>query len=113
MLRGSHNRNVTERGYDRIKTFGAGRELRAEEWADYLTQMLNSGVMDVAYDEAHSLKLNETSWQVLRGERKVQLVRFESYEEKRKRQEETAEPVKTKKEVIRDELNPNLLHQVE
>ncbi|RDB07085.1 DNA helicase RecQ [Runella aurantiaca] len=104
VLRGSHNRNVTERGYDRIKTFGAGRELRAEEWADYLTQMLNSGVMDVAYDEAHSLKLNETSWQVLRGERKVQLVRFESYEEKRKRQEETAEPVKTKKEVIRDEL---------
>lgn len=104
VLRGSHNRNVTERGYDRIKTFGAGRELRAEEWAEYLTQMLNSGVMDVAYDEAHSLKLNETSWQVLRGERKVQLVRFESYEEKRKRQEETAEPVKTKKEVIKDEL---------
>ncbi|WP_428668521.1 DNA helicase RecQ [Runella sp.] len=104
VLRGSHNRNVTERGYDRIKTFGAGRELRAEEWADYLTQMLNSGVMDVAYDEAHSLKLNETSWQVLRGERKVPLVRFESYEEKRKRQEEAAEPVKTKKEIIRDEL---------
>ncbi len=104
VLRGSHNRNVTERGYDRIKTFGVGREMRPEEWADYLTQMLNSGVMDIAYDEAHSLKLNETSWQVLRGERKVELVRFESYEEKRKRQEEQAEPVKTKKEVIRDEL---------
>jgi ATP-dependent DNA helicase RecQ len=104
VLRGSHNRNVTERGYDRIKTFGAGRDLRAEEWAEYLTQMLNSGVMDIAYDEAHALKLNEISWRVLRGERKVELVRFESYEEKRKRQEEQAEPIKTKKEVIRDEL---------
>ena len=104
VLRGSHNRNVTERGYDRIKTFGVGRDLRAEEWAEYLTQMLNSGIMDIAYDEAHALKLNELSWQVLRNERKVQLVRFESYEEKRKRQEEQAEPVKTKKEVIRDEL---------
>lgn len=104
VLRGSHNRNVTERGYDRIKTFGAGRDLRAEEWAEYLTQMLNSGVMDIAYDEAHALKLNDISWRVLRGERKVELVRFESYEEKRKRQEEQAEPVKTKKEVIRDEL---------
>lgn len=104
VLRGSHNRNVTERGYDRIKTFGVGRDLRAEEWAEYLTQMLNSGIMDIAYDEAHALKLNELSWQVLRNERKVKLVRFESYEEKRKRQEEQAEPVKTKKEVIRDEL---------
>jgi len=104
VLRGSHNRSVTERGYDKIKTFGVGRDLRAEEWAEYLTQMLNSGVMDVAYDEAHSLKLNEISWRVLRGERKVELVRFESYEEKRKRQEEQTEPVKTKKEIIRDEL---------
>lgn len=104
VLRGSHNRNVTERGYDRIKTFGAGRDLRAEEWAEYLTQMLNSGVVDIAYDEAHSLKLNEISWRVLRGERKVELVRFESYEQKRQRQEEQAEPIKTKKEIIRDEL---------
>lgn len=104
VLRGSHNRNVTERGYERIKTFGAGRDLRGEEWAEYLTQMLNSGVIDIAYDEAHSLKLNEISWRVLRGERKVELVRFESYEQKRQRQEEQAEPVKTKKEIIRDEL---------
>lgn len=104
ILRGSQNRNVVERGYDRIKTFGAGRDLRAEEWAEYLTQMLNSGVVDVAYDEAHALKLNEISWRVLRGERKVELVRFESYEQKRQRQEEQAVPVKTKKEIIRDEL---------
>lgn len=104
VLRGSHNRNVTERGFDRIKTFGAGRDLRAEEWAEYLTQMLNSGVVDIAYDDAHSLKLNEISWRVLRGERKVELVRFESYEQKRQRQEEQAEPIKTKKEIIRDEL---------
>ncbi|MFN8345671.1 MAG: DNA helicase RecQ [Spirosomataceae bacterium] len=104
VLRGSHNRNVIERGYERIKTFGVGKDLRGEEWAEYLTQMLNSGIMDVAYDEAHALKLNDISWQVLRGERKVELVRFESYEEKRKRQEEQVEPVKTKKEVIRDEL---------
>jgi len=104
ILRGSQNRNVVERGYDRIKTFGAGRDLRPEEWAEYLTQMLNSGVMDVAYDEAHALKLNEISWRVLRGERKVELVRFESYEQKRQRQDEQAAPVKTKKEIIRDEL---------
>ncbi|MCU0338796.1 MAG: DNA helicase RecQ [Spirosomaceae bacterium] len=104
VLRGSHNRNVTERGYDKIKTFGAGRDLRAEEWAEYLTQMLNSGVVDVAYDEAHALKLNEISWRVLRGERKVELVRFESYQQKRERAQLEEPVVKSKKEVIRDEL---------
>ncbi|MEZ4905547.1 MAG: DNA helicase RecQ [Spirosomataceae bacterium] len=104
ILRGSQNRNVVERGYDRIKTFGAGRDLRPEEWAEYLSQMLNSGIIDVAYDEAHAFKLNEISWRVLRGERRVELVRFESYEQKRQRQEEQVVPVKTKKEIIRDEL---------
>ncbi|MFN4146150.1 MAG: DNA helicase RecQ [Runella sp.] len=104
VLRGSQNKSVVERGYDRIKTFGAGRDLRPDEWADYLTQMLNSGVMDIAYDEAHALKLNETSWQVLRGERKVELVRFETYEQKRQRQEAQEILPKTKKEIIRDEL---------
>jgi len=36
ILRGSHNRQVMEKGYDKIKTWGAGRDLRGEEWSDYI-----------------------------------------------------------------------------
>jgi ATP-dependent DNA helicase RecQ len=103
ILRGSHNRAVTEKGYDQIKTFGAGRELRNDEWNDYLLQMLNSGVVDIAYDEGHSLKLNPRSWEVLKGEKPVMLVKYLPYHE-RKGPEVSDLPVKTQKELLREEL---------
>ncbi len=106
ILRGSQNKNVFEKGYQNLKTYGAGRELRPDEWADYLAQMLNSGVVDIAYDEEHALKLNETSWKVLRGQQTVELIRFETFEVKRARQQaenEAATP-KTKREIIRDDF---------
>lgn len=104
VLRGSQNRNIFDRGYQNLKTFGAGKELKYEEWADYITQLLNSGVCDIAYDERHALKLNTVSWQVLKGEKKVNLVRFEAYDIKKARQEEAAPKEKTKREVIKDAL---------
>ncbi|MCU0448535.1 MAG: DNA helicase RecQ [Bernardetiaceae bacterium] len=76
ILRGSHNQKVTEKGYHQIKTFGAGRELRPDEWNDYLLQMLNLGVLDIAYDDGHALKLNNLSWAVLKGEKPVMLVKY-------------------------------------
>jgi ATP-dependent DNA helicase RecQ len=104
ILRGSQNRNIYDRGYQTLKTFGVGKELKYEEWADYITQMLNSGVLDIAYDEHHALKLNPVSQQVLKGEKKVNLVRFEAYDIKKARQEEAAPREKTKREVIKDAL---------
>ena len=104
ILRGSRNQNILRNGYDQLPTFGAGRELRGEQWADYLSQMLNSGVMDIAYDEGHAFKLNATSWEVLKNGRKVNLVQFVAAEERKARKEELAPKEKTKKEIIRDAL---------
>ena len=104
ILRGSQNRNIYYRSYQTLKTFGVGKELKYEEWADYITQMLNSGVCDIAYDEHHALKLNAISEKVLREGKKVNLVRFEAYDIKKARQEEAAPKEKTKKEVIKDAL---------
>jgi ATP-dependent DNA helicase RecQ len=104
ILRGAQNRNIFEHNYQTLKTYGVGKELRYEEWADYITQLLNSGIVDIAYDERHSLKLNALSWQVLKGERKVELVKFEPYEVKKAKQEEAAPKEKSKKEIIKDAL---------
>ena len=104
ILRGSNNKRLIDNRYHEIKTFGAGKELKADEWADYLQQMLNSGVMDIAYDEGHAYRLNNASWAVLKEGRKVQLVRYKPFEERQAERETVVPKEKTKKEVIKDAL---------
>ncbi|KAA6440067.1 DNA helicase RecQ [Dyadobacter flavalbus] len=104
ILRGSRNRNVLHYGYEQLPTFGVGTELRGEEWAEYISQLLNSGAMDIAYDEAHAFKLNPVSRQILKGERKVELVKFIPLAERKAREEELVPKEKPKQEIIRDAL---------
>ncbi|WP_159468517.1 DNA helicase RecQ [Dyadobacter sp. 3J3] len=104
ILRGSRNKNVLQYGYDKLPTFGVGHDLRGEEWAEYISQLLNSGVMDIAYDEAHSFKLNPASQQVLYGKRKVELVRFIPLSERKAKEEAQTPREKPKQEIIRDAL---------
>lgn len=104
ILRGSQNRSILQHGYDRLPTFGVGRDLRTDEWAEYIGQLLNSGAMDIAYDEGHAFKLNPFSKQILRGERKIELVKFIPLAERKAREEELIEVQKPKQEIIRDAL---------
>lgn len=104
ILRGSNNKRLIDHRYHELKTFGVGKELKADEWADYLQQMLNSGVMDIAYDEGHAYKLNNASWAILKEGRKVQLVRYKAFEERQAIREAEIPKEKTKKEIVRDAL---------
>ncbi|PWK18400.1 ATP-dependent DNA helicase RecQ [Arcicella aurantiaca] len=104
ILRGSNNKKIIDHRYHEIKTFGAGKDLKADEWADYLQQMLNSGVMDIAYDEGHAYRLNNASWAILKEGRKVQLVRYKPFEERQAERETIVPKEKTKKEIIKDAL---------
>jgi len=104
ILRGSRNMNVVRHGYEKLPTFGVGRDLRGDEWADYLAQMLNSGIVDIAYDEGHALKLNEVSQQVLRRNMKVDLVKYIPVAERKAREEAQTPKEKPKKELVRDAL---------
>jgi ATP-dependent DNA helicase RecQ len=79
ILRGSHNRQVMEKGYDKIKTWGVGRDIRWEEWSDYIFQILNLGYVDIAYDEGYTFKLNALSNLVLKNKVNVMLVQFRPY----------------------------------
>jgi ATP-dependent DNA helicase RecQ len=99
VLRGSRNSQVLEAGYDKIKTYGAGREVGTIDWQRYLHQMLNAGLIELAYDQNYTLKLTEQSKQVLFNGRKVQLVKFDEVKQRE-------EPVKArpKREVIKDAL---------
>jgi ATP-dependent DNA helicase RecQ len=104
ILRGSRNRSVLQHGYDQLPTFGVGHDLRGEEWAEYLGQLLNLGVMDIAYDEGHVFKLNPLSRQVLKGEHKPELVKFIPLAERKAKEEAQVPKEKPKQEIIRDAL---------
>ena len=82
ILRGSQNAFIRENGYDQIKTFGVGRDIRYHEWAEYLFQLLNAGFVDIAYDEGYALKLNDLSRRILKGEMDVLLTQPTEMERK-------------------------------
>jgi ATP-dependent DNA helicase RecQ len=99
ILRGANNAFIRNHGYDQIKTFGAGRDLKYDEWAEYIFQLINSGFVDIAYDEAYALKLNDLSWKILRSELDVLLSKPTSFENKM----DTIEPL-PKKVLVADAL---------
>jgi ATP-dependent DNA helicase RecQ len=84
ILRGSHNRQVIEKGYDKIKTWGVGRDLKFEEWSGYIFQLLNLGYVDIAYDEGYTFKLNDLSHLVLKNKALVMLVKYRPYQDREK-----------------------------
>lgn len=73
ILSGRFTPAVREAGFDRIKTFGAGRDVSQRHWRDYLLQMLQSGLFEVGYDEDFHLKLTPMGRDVLYGQRTLQL----------------------------------------
>ena len=73
ILRGVYSAEVKAHGYDRLKTFGVGRDVPARDWSDYMMQLLQNGLFEIAYDEHNHLKLTEAGRQVLFEGRRVEL----------------------------------------
>ena len=55
-----------------LSVYGIGKHLGLQEWRDLARALLHQGLMTQSQDGYAVLSLNESSWQVLRGERTVQ-----------------------------------------
>ena len=94
ILRGNYFEELTEKGYDKLKTFGAGRDIPAKDWQDYLLQMLNMGYFEIAYNENNHLKLTEAGSRVLYGQERAMLVVIKREEKPAKKsKKQTATPL--------------------
>ncbi len=97
VLRGAQNANVLEKGYDKLKTYGTGREASWIDWQSYLVQMLNQGLIELAFHEKNALKLTELSKKVLFENHKVDLLKPQNVADKKEKE-------KKKKVAIRKTL---------
>ncbi|MPQ46111.1 DNA helicase RecQ [Marinifilum sp. N1E240] len=100
ILRGSSRQEIINKGYNKIKTYGAGKDIAHSDWQQYLLQLLNLGFISVAYENGNALKLTEQGKEVLFGERLVNLVHLASM----KSEPEVKPIVKTEKQVAREGL---------
>lgn len=107
ILRGSAKQEIREKGYDQIKTYGAGSDMSNGDWLQTVYQLLHLGLMEIAYDEGNSLKLTDASWSVLRGQQEVGMVRFVSWQEQKEAAAQATKP-KTKTEQFQDALFEHL-----
>jgi len=85
ILKGYATSEVMEKGYDKLKTYGVGRDLPGKDWQDYLLQMLNLGYFEIAYNENNHLKITEAGKKILFGKERAQLVIIQREDARRKK----------------------------
>ena len=103
VLRGSAKHDVLMHGYDKIKTYGAGKDISPPHWQEYILQMLNLGFVEVAYDQNYALKVTAAGKEVLLGEKSVQFVTMAALDE-RAAMELAAKNPPSKKRTAENEL---------
>ncbi|HIP37382.1 MAG TPA: DNA helicase RecQ [Crocinitomix sp.] len=75
ILRGAKTANIFEKRYNFLKTYGVGDNLSFNDWQHYITQLINQGVFEIAYDEHFNLKITPYGYQILRSETDIKLTR--------------------------------------
>ena len=86
ILRGAETQKIITRDHNNLSVYGIGKHLGLQEWRDIARALLHQGLMIQSQDgyAEHGiaiqsqdgyavLGLNEASWQVLKGERSVQV----------------------------------------
>lgn len=104
ILKGTNKADIRELGYDKLPTFGVGRDITFSVWNSYILQMLQLGLIDVAYDDNKHLKITDMGWEVLRGNIKVE------FTEVNYRKTEKTKPAKVKT-IVEDKQPDKILFE--
>ena len=93
VLKGTHSPEVSEKGWSRIKTFGAGYDTSAFAWMMFIQQFIQHGLLEIAYAEHYHLKVTRVGEAVLQGERPMRLVSPDTIKERQERPKLRKEPL--------------------
>ena len=76
ILRGQRRSDIVRAGYDTIRTFGVGADLTQAQWNDYISQMIQLGVFEIAYEDSNHLRVTPFGMRILRGEASLELATY-------------------------------------
>jgi ATP-dependent DNA helicase RecQ len=74
VLRGENTEMIRKRGHEQLTTYGLLREHPKTEVRDWVYQLISQHLLFQVGEEYPILKLNEASWEVMRGKRRAHLV---------------------------------------
>lgn len=102
ILRGAESQDVISRGFNRLKTYGVGADYSEYEWQHYIAQMINLGLIEIAYDQYLSLKITDSGKQVLFGGKQIKLTipPEKAVKTVKKKKKEKAAPLEYDKELF-------------
>lgn len=91
VLRGSKKRKVLDLGHDHLSTYGIGKDRSADDWRLLGRTLLHQRLLAETDDGFPVLRLNASSWQVMRGQLAVQV----AVPQRPPRRESTSKPTDT------------------
>ncbi|MFY0607529.1 MAG: DNA helicase RecQ [Cyclobacteriaceae bacterium] len=75
VMRGSRNAQVLDKSYDKIKTYGITSNVPFRDMQHYVVQLINLGLIEIAFHQGSMLKLTELAKKVLFESQKVELTK--------------------------------------
>lgn len=109
---GNYSAEVKSKGWDRLPTFAVGRNVPSRCWRDYISQMLQLGYIEIAYDRQNHLHLTAQGADVLYGRSIARLYEPATEEPRPKTKAKRERAVTQAKSVIKTQEDPTLFEQL-
>ncbi len=90
VLVAADNERMRRWGHDKLSTYGLLKELPRKTLTNVIYQLVDAGLVERTVGDRPVLKLNAISWEVLRGQRPVQLLQAKKPKAERTRLEESS-----------------------
>ena len=73
ILRGGQSQKLVDRGHQALSVYGIGKARSIDEWRHLARTLAHQGLVNETQDGYPVLLLNKQSWEVLKGERRVEI----------------------------------------
>jgi ATP-dependent DNA helicase RecQ len=74
VLIGSKNKKIRQNHHEKLKSHGSGREFTKEQWRSLVSEMTDTGLLEVSGVQYPVLKLNAMSRKILTGLERIELI---------------------------------------